>query len=47
MLVDSSRKVVGAMTDAGDDVAWALLAPPSPSLEEAVEGEGKEWIGLN
>ena len=47
VLVDSSRRVVGALTDAGDDVAWRLLAPPSPSLEEAVEGEGREWTALS
>jgi predicted acylesterase/phospholipase RssA len=47
VVVDSSRRVVGALTDAGDDVAWALLAPPSPGLEEAVEGEGREWTALS
>ena len=47
VVVDSSRRVVGALTDAGDDVAWALLAPPSPSLEEAVEGDGREWTALS
>ena len=47
VVVDSSRKIAGALTDAGDDVAWALLAPPSPGLEEAVEGEGREWTALS
>ena len=47
VVVDSSRKIAGALTDAGDDVAWALLAPPSPGLEEAVEGEGRQWAGLD
>jgi len=47
IVVDSSRKVQAALTDAGDDVAWALLAPPSPGLEEAVEGEGREWTALS
>ena len=47
IVVDSSRRVQAALTDAGDDVAWALLAPPSPGLEEAVEGEGRQWAGLD
>jgi len=34
---DAARALERSLAASGDDVAWSLLAPPAPALEEAIE----------